>query len=90
MLKVGIKRRRTKTQIDQEKEEAELRELAVNNSLLENEQLKQQVEQMKSNVHSNSEATRILSELMAQGLVKQDEAGNIEVPSASKKRPGHN
>ena len=37
MLKVGIKRRRTRTQIEQEKEEAELRELAVNKSLLENE-----------------------------------------------------
>ena len=87
MLKVGVKRRRTKTQIDQDKEEAELRERAVNASLLENEQLKQQVEQMKQNVHSNSEATQILSDLMAQGLVQQDEQNNIVVPSASKQRP---
>ena len=44
LLRVGIKRRRTKIQIANDKEEAELRELAVNKSLLENEQLKQQVE----------------------------------------------
>ena len=61
--------------------------MAVNKSLLENEQLKQQVAEMESNVHNNSKATKILSDLMAKGLVAQDDAGNIEVPSASKMRP---
>ena len=87
LLRVGIKRRRTKTQIEEEKQEAELRERAVNESLVENEQLKSQLTQMQNQGQNNQKAADILSELLSKGLITQDDSGNIDVPSASKKRP---
>ena len=87
LLRVGIKRRRTKTQIEEEKQEAELRERAVNESLVENEQLKSQLPQMQHQGQNNQKAADILSELLSKGLITQDGSGNIDVPSASKKRP---
>ena len=87
MLKLGSKRRRTKAQIDEEKEEKQLREEAVNASLLENQRMKHQMAQMEQDNANNSKAATILSELMQKGLVEQDESGNIKVPSASKQRP---
>ena len=89
-MRVGVKRRRTKTQINEEKEEAALREQAVNTSLLENQQMKQRLAHMEQEGSNNQNAAKILSELMQKGLVKQDESGNIQVPSASKQRPKDN
>ena len=89
-MRVGVKRRRTKTQINEEKEEAALREQAVNTSLLENQQMKQRLAHMEQEGSNNQNAAKILSELMQKGLVKQYESGNIQVPSESKQRPKDN
>jgi len=43
---------------------------------------------MEHEGENNRKAATILSELIAKGLVKQDDDGSIQVPSASKKRPG--
>ena len=44
---------------------------------------------MEQEGENNRKAATILSDLMQKGLVQQDGSGNIEVPSASKKRPNH-
>ena len=46
--------------------------------------MKRRLEHMEQEGANNSNAAKILSELMQKGLVKQDESGNIQVPSASK------
>jgi transposase-like protein len=89
LLKVGVKRRRTKTQIDQDKEEAQLREQNATQALDQQAQLQNQLVQMEREGENNRNAANILADLMQKGLVHQDAAGNVEVPSASKKRPNN-
>ena len=84
-----MKRRRTKAEIYQAKEEAQLREESASQTIEQNEQLKQQLVQMEQEGTNNRKAANILTELMHKGLVQQDGNGNIDVPSASKKRPEH-
>ena len=84
---MGIKRRRTKTQIGQEREEALLREQNINMSQEQTQMLKHRVAELESTGLNNSNAAEILSNLLAQGICVQDENGGISIPSASKERP---
>ena len=64
LLKVGVKRRRTKTQIDQDKEEALLKEQSASQALEQHAQLQNQLVQMEQEGENNRKAATILSELM--------------------------
>ena len=50
MLKIGQKRRRTKTQIEQEREEAEAREQDVQHRLSQIDAIKEQKEQLERQI----------------------------------------
>ena len=76
-------------EMDQAKEEALIREQSASQTIEQNEQLKQQLVQMEQEGTNNRKAANILTELMREGLVQQDGEGNIDVPSASKKRKEH-
>ena len=56
----------------------------MNTSLLENQQMKRRLEHLDQEGVNNTNATKILSELMQKGLIEQDAQGNVQVPSASK------
>ena len=49
--------------------------------------MKRQLAQMQNQEQNHQKAADILSDLMTKGLITQDGSGNIDVPSASKKRP---
>ena len=79
MLKVGTKRRRTRAQIQAEKEEAVMKETA----------LKERIAKLNKDAElaqNNQRAAEVLNEMIKQGIAVQDENGVISVPSASKMR----
>ena len=79
ILKVGTKRRRTKTMIAAEKEEAALKEEALQQRLA-------KLAEDEEEARNNRAAAEILRDLYAKGLVEQDEKGQVLVPSASKEK----
>ena len=83
MLKVGTKRRRTKAQIQTEKEEEIIKEAAVQEKLA-------RLDEQEALARNNAAAAEILTNMLKEGIAVRDENGNISVPSASKQRPHHN
>ena len=65
MLKVGMKRRRTKAQVDADKEEAVLREQSMRVSEEQSRILKARIATLEASGENNSNAAQILSELLA-------------------------
>ena len=80
MLKTGTKRRRTTTQIAAEREEAAIKEVAIQERL-------ENIRRMEAEAESNKNAAEILREFMEQGVAIQDQNGKISIPSASKIKP---
>ena len=77
VLKVGVKRRRTREQIADEKNEAALKEKAIKDKLA---MLSGKEQEMKS----NAAAAEILENMIKSGVAVQEKDGSISVPSASK------
>ena len=88
MLKLGMKRRRTKAECDADREEARLREESLRTSDEQKQQLKDRVAQLEQTNRNNQSAAEILNNLLAQGVCVQAADGSISIPSASKQRPG--
>ena len=84
MLKVGLKRRRTKTECNADREEAQLREESMKTSEQQKQELKDRVAQLEQTNRNNQSAAEILNNLLAQGVCVQAADGSISVPSASK------
>ena len=80
MLKTGTKRRTTTTQVAADKEEAAIKEVAIQERL-------EKIRRMEAEAESNKNAAEILREFMSQGVAIQDENGKISIPSASKIKP---
>ena len=83
MLKVGTKRRRTKAQIQAEKEEEIIKETAVQEKLA-------RLDEQEALARNNAAAAEILTNMLKEGIAVRDENGNISVSSASKQRPQNN
>ena len=65
MLKVGMKRRRTKAECDADREEAKLREESMRTSEQQKQQLKDRVAQLEQANLNNQSAAEILNNLLA-------------------------
>ena len=78
-LKVGTKRRRTTAQIVAEKEEAAVKEVALQERLA-------KAIKLETEAANNKNAANILTDFIKQGIAVQDAQGNITVPSASKQK----
>ena len=87
MLKIGMNRRRTKAQVEEEKEEALLREQSMQAADQQSKLLRDRITELEAESRNNNSAAGILNNLLAQGVARQDENGEIYVPSASKERP---
>ena len=79
-----MKRRRTKTQVDEDREEALLKEESLRVSDQQQKILTDRIAELEAAGQNNNSATNILNNLLAQGIAAQDENGEIYVPSASK------
>ena len=79
MLKVGIKRRRTKAQIEQDKEEVILRDLDQREKMAELEDLRKRVLEAEQQAFNNKAAATLLSNMITNGTAKQTSGGSIVV-----------
>ena len=87
MLKVGLKRRKTKAQVVADREEAAIREASMNGAQQQQAELKARIQQLEAEQQNNVNATEILNNFLATGVAVQDRDGSIQIPSASKERP---
>lgn len=83
MLKAGSKRRRTKAQVKAEKEEAQLRDLEIQEKLARLAETEAKLEQFERMAAENEQAMAVMGELHAAGQIEIDDRGNI---SASKRK----
>ena len=70
MLKAGIKRRRTQQEIQEEKEELELREQDTQAKLAQFEELQRKYNEAKQEAENGKSATIILSEMINKERLK--------------------
>ena len=73
MLKVGSKRRRTKTEMLTEKEESAFKEQAIQDKLDQFEKMAEQVKVLEKENEKNSNAATVLNELFTKGELTQDD-----------------
>ena len=65
MLKIGMKRRRTKAECNADREEAQLREESMRTSEQQKKELKDRVAQLEQDNRNNQSAAEILNQLLA-------------------------
>ena len=53
-------------------------------------EMKARIQQLEAEAQNNVNATEILNNFLATGVAVQDRDGSIQIPSASKERPGKN
>ena len=81
-MKVGSKRRRTKQEIRDQKEESMVKQQAIEDKLAKFDQMKRELEQAKQIAEENAEASEIVQGMIDQGFVEKAEDGTI-MPSQS-------
>lgn len=77
LLKINSKRRRTKGEIQQEKEEQILKEEAIQQKLDAYEAMQQRLTVLETQANNNAAATNILNAMIDRGEAVQDDQGNI-------------
>ena len=82
LMKVGSKRRRTKQEILDQKEESMMKQQAIEEKLAKFDQMKRELEQAKQMAEVNAEASEIVQGMLDQGFVEKAEDGTI-MPSQS-------
>ena len=75
MCKIGAKRRRTKTEIQAEREEEALKQEAVEDKLANYDLMMQRIQQLESQVTNNDGAAQIMNGMIERGEVVQNMDG---------------
>ena len=70
MLRVGQKRRRTQKQIEQDKEEAELKQADIDAKLAKTARLEAQLQQMQQQASANQDAREVLDQMLNAGVAE--------------------
>ena len=86
MLQVGSKRRRTKHEIEADKQAKLFEEQTIENKLAEYDSLQQKYEQIEQEKQNGDLAASILQQFIDAGYVKQEKDGGFTVPGVSKER----
>ena len=79
LLRLGTKRRRTKQEISDEKEELELKEQAVQEKLYAAETMLQKVQDLEAQVQVNQQSKDFIEHLLDTGVLAKDIYGQIDV-----------
>ena len=80
LLKVGAKRRRTKQEITDEKEEARVKEEAISSKMNQFATMQQEINNMKQQMAEASQLKGFFESMINDGKLVQDADGNIDVP----------
>ena len=79
LLKIGAKRRRTKQEVQEEHEEALIKEEAISQKVAQYEAMALRIQELEQQATSNQAAANILSEMLQKGEAVQDEEGRISI-----------
>ena len=79
MLKAGTKRRRTHEEIQNHKEEEELRKQDTEDKLARFDELARNYEQLQHTVKVNEKAAGILNDMINRGEAELDDTGSVKV-----------
>ena len=85
LIKVGTKRRRTKAQIIQEKQDSIAKEAEIQAKLAKFDEIMQTNALLHQQAQSNQAAAEILTDLVKKGIVDKDENGQVSLPSSPDK-----
>ena len=80
MLRAGQKRRRTRAEIDGEKEEARLKQEAIEDKLARFEQLLAKNQELEAEVVQHQGASLILNDLQSKGKILVADGGEVVIP----------
>ena len=81
-MKVGSKRRRTKQEILDQKQEAVVKQQAIEDKLANYEVMKQQLEEARQLAEENADASEVVQGMLEQGFVERADDGSY-MPSQS-------
>ena len=79
LLKIGSKRRRTKAELEELKEEERLRGEAVDRQAQQIAALKAQLAESEGKAEKSEYASKVIEEMMEAGALKVTESGNFEM-----------
>ena len=82
MLKVGSKRRRTKQECREEREQEEVKKAEVAAKLASFDSLRQEMESHKARADGNQGAHEVVQDMLDKGIVHLDENGVFQYPGA--------
>ena len=80
MLKIGSKRRRTRTEIEEEKEEARLRELDIQEKLAALAQMQVDFADLKARADQNQAANDVMQDLASKKKILFNSQGDVYIP----------
>lgn len=82
MFKLGAKRRRSKAEINEQKEEERLRQEGLDRKAQQIQELTQRLQAAEAERRNNQEAADLLNRWAGEGIINQDEAGNVNFVGA--------
>jgi len=83
MLKVGSKRRRTKAEIEDEKEEEALKQQKLEADLQELANLRSRIQEAEEQANTNKAAAELMSQMINAGHVQQDAQDQVVINAAA-------
>ena len=85
LLKAGTKRRRTKTEITNEKEEARIKEVAIQEKMAQFDQMQQRMNQLEAQCQEGEQLKGFFGDMINKGKLVREKDGTIDVaPSFNK------
>ena len=83
MLKVGSKRRRTKAEIEDEKEQEALKQQKLESDLQELANLRGRIQEAEEQANTNKAAAELMSQMINAGHVQQDAQDQVMINAAA-------
>ena len=83
LFKVGAKRRRTKAEINDSRDDESLRSVELNRQAEQIQELQNRLNQAEEERKDGDIAAQILRQWLAEGKVQQDETGNVFIPEVA-------
>jgi len=83
MLKVGSKRRRTKAEIEDEKEQEALKQQKLESDLQELANLRGRIQEAEEQANTNKAAAELMSQMINAGHVQQDAQDQVIINAAA-------
>jgi hypothetical protein len=79
LLKVNVKRRRSKLEIEEERQLAILKQQEIEEKLAQQSEMQQRINEMQQMAQKGQEAVNFIESLVQRGVLHRDQNGNVNV-----------